>query len=1211
MSPSDENDFSLKISSPRRHSQLIAGLQDWFQLGLLSNTKITLTIRGKIDSPDFLSGLEILLERDLIDDITVKKLATKSLTCQLPEVLSVSPQPSPSPKPLSPPNPLQQLWHSLQAEFSVQWLLFLGVFMVIASSGVLVGSQWENFSPLGQYSVLFAYTLVFWGISIWVSRQGNLPLTARTLRLIPYLLLPLNFWALNEFNLNFFVSFFMAIGLTLIGFKLNSYFQQFPLLLTAYFALNYIHLAWSLSPLVLIYCSIAIVMGVLIYAPLEFQFSFPLIIYTWGVIFGRALFVAGIPFSQLSLGIGGIGLVIFWKRLLRHWQKVYFLAILGLGLFSISSVWFLIPYSFQTQLLAGINRLFDQPFYSLFSLFLFPYIIVIIAFSDWLHQQEKEELGFLGDAIALIGALFLVTISLIDPSLQTITLFNTSISLGVMTQRRKSLLPSPNFLTLKNLVNFTHFTALATLASGLNWLFPQLSLLIWGELMIALMVIEWGLMLITQKRNQFLIFRESAWYFGWGLAGLSYAFFWWNSSSLVLVWLVTPITLTLLATQSKNKQQLAKFSSANLLIAQLLMIKITLILGIVIPLLVSFTIAGGVMSVNTLYLKNTPSALITVGFYLGLAGVILQLISLPVSSWLISGGIILGFLWSFYYFFQHQETTWQKIYTKAVDYWGILLAGVLLLFLTWHSFQVYSNLAAFSSRILIAEGIVFSAITLRYFASYSVVALYALAWNLEIILAEIVGLIDADLINLAIVNLVLGIIFQQLGNWRQKTKNISLSCHWHLIPLLYGGFGTALRWETFSRGTGLLTLLLAIILLGIGRQRKQLKPLSYLALVGISVSAYETLFYQFSVFYEGAIGNRLILISALGITIIYSYRLLFKPLKTYLNFSTQELNRFTDSHWLISSLALLPASLVSPDNMLGLGTGILLVQYAIKQGRNVSSRLWQEIWIYAAFILGAGMYLYWVNIPLVPFLKESFVTWKGAIISAIAYFLYVLPWSNWGWLNRPWQNISLLLPISVILANPLNQNVLNYLFVGAFYLLPTLLKKQIRYSYLTIIILLLFSIRLGWEFGIVTPLGYAIAFGGSLLYVAQFDPMFRHQNNRSLRHFWRTIGAGMICLVAFLSDLETGLIAGGITLIITLMGLAMKVRAFLYMGTITFLLNATYQLGFLIFQYPFSKWIIGLFVGMGLIWLAATFETRRENIRTLMEHWLAKFNTWE
>jgi hypothetical protein len=96
-----------------------------------------------------------------------------------------------------------------------------------------------------------------------------------------------------------------------------------------------------------------------------------------------------------------------------------------------------------------------------------------------------------------------------------------------------------------------------------------------------------------------------------------------------------------------------------------------------------------------------------------------------------------------------------------------------------------------------------------------------------------------------------------------------------------------------------------------------------------------------------------------------------------------------------------------------------------------------------------------------------------------------------------------------------------------------------------------------------------------------------------------------------LSHLETGLIPGIISLIILLIGLAVKVRAFLYMGTITFLLNATYQLGILIFEYPLLKWMIGLAVGISLIWLAATFETRRQNVRALMENWLGQLNEWE
>jgi hypothetical protein len=59
------------------------------------------------------------------------------------------------------------------------------------------------------------------------------------------------------------------------------------------------------------------------------------------------------------------------------------------------------------------------------------------------------------------------------------------------------------------------------------------------------------------------------------------------------------------------------------------------------------------------------------------------------------------------------------------------------------------------------------------------------------------------------------------------------------------------------------------------------------------------------------------------------------------------------------------------------------------------------------------------------------------------------------------------------------------------------------------------------------------------------------------------------------------------------------------------LINAFYQLGILIFEYPFSKWVIGLLVGIAFIWIAATFETRREQITALLRHWMSELQTWD
>jgi len=87
------------------------------------------------------------------------------------------------------------------AELSVLWLLLLGVFMVVISSGVLAANFWEKFSSAGQYGVLWLYTLAFWGASFWSSQQPGLRLTSQALRLVTLLLVPMNFLAMDSLGL--------------------------------------------------------------------------------------------------------------------------------------------------------------------------------------------------------------------------------------------------------------------------------------------------------------------------------------------------------------------------------------------------------------------------------------------------------------------------------------------------------------------------------------------------------------------------------------------------------------------------------------------------------------------------------------------------------------------------------------------------------------------------------------------------------------------------------------------------------------------------------------------------------------------------------------------------------------------------------------------------------------------------------------------------
>lgn len=1217
MSSFDQNSFRLQLNVYQQHSQLVAGLQDWLELELLSDSEITLTIEGNIDSPQLLSGLEVWLQRGLIDEATVKKIAKTSLSCSIPEpkITSISKEIEPS-SPIKLPqrqNWLQQVWQSLQAELSVQWLLFLGVFMVIVSSGVLVASQWENFSSLGQYSVLFGYTLIFWGVSLFANRQGALPLTARALRVVTLLLLPINFWAVNEFELGLAISLLITIALTFILFMICDFYQGSSLLFLGYLGLSFCHLVWNISPLLIVYLTIISIIGIFIYYHGKYNFALMILFYGLGVIIFRALLVTRIPLYQLGLGIGMVIMTIFLARLIKHWRQFDLIALLCLGLFSLSSIWGLIPNNLKENIIITTTTTFDQPYYSVISLVFFPYLILIIGFSDWLYQHQKKHLGVTGEVITLMGIILLIGISFPNPALRTITLLNATISLSVMIWRRDFHLTYPNYFNRHILIYLTHLIGLITFWSSLKLIFPSLALELWGVIAVGVGIPEWGFSIVSKIQNKYVILGNSAWYLGLALAGLSYLLFWSSSSSLGIFWLFNPMALTLVATQAINQKNSANFSAVALFLVQPLIINIAINIESMIPILLTLGVSSITMLINTFYIPRISLSLVTVGFGVALEGIFLALINIEVTSWLISSSITIALLWGFYNRLYNQSSSLKKLYAQATDYWGIFLAGILLLILTLHSFSVYWEIVSFSPMILMTEGILFGGMSFRYFSSPSILALYALGWNLEIIMAEIVSLTDSSLINLAIVNLLLGIAIQLFGDYWGKRNQITLSRHWHIIPLLYGSLGTALRWGTFTRWTGLLTIALAVLLLGIGRRKDEFKPLLYVALVGISISAYETLFYQFSLFNEQSVNNSFILMSALGATIIYGYRLLSTAIKSFLNFSEQELKLVTHCHWLGSSLFLVIASFypMTETNFLGLATGIVLLQYSLLQGKKASSRYWGEGWIYATFILSARMYFYWVNLPLPELWVDLFTSWKGAIFSAIAYFLYTLPWDNWGWSKRPWQNLALLLPIIVILTNPLAQNTINYLFLATFYLVPTLLKRQVRYSYISLIVLAILSLKLGWDYNITYPLWYAFPVSGSILYFTQFDPLFRHGNNRSLRHLWRCFSVGVICLASFLSDLETGLITGGISLIFILIGLGIKIRAFLYVGTITFVLNATYQLGILIFEYPISKWIIGLLVGCGLIWLAATFETRRENIRTFIENWVGTLNRWE
>ena len=106
------------------------------------------------------------------------------------------------------------------------------------------------------------------------------------------------------------------------------------------------------------------------------------------------------------------------------------------------------------------------------------------------------------------------------------------------------------------------------------------------------------------------------------------------------------------------------------------------------------------------------------------------------------------------------------------------------------------------------------------------------------------------------------------------------------------------------------------------------------------------------------------------------------------------------------------------------------------------------------------------------------------------------------------------------------------------------------------------------------------------------------------------MGSSIICVTAlFYQDL--GIIPSAIGLSLIFIGLGLKIRAFLFAGTITLILTVIYQLIILVLTYSFLKWIVGLLAGVCLIIVAAGFEKQREHLTNRLQTHTKKLQNWQ
>ena len=523
--------------------------------------------------------------------------------------------------------------------------------------------------------------------------------------------------------------------------------------------------------------------------------------------------------------------------------------------------------------------------------------------------------------------------------------------------------------------------------------------------------------------------------------------------------------------------------------------------------------------------------------------------------------------------------------------------------------MVYWEFVQPSIAVIAAIAIVALSITYRYWPVPSNIAIYSLGWCLELLAAESLGFFSKSLLSLAIANIVLGLLAQLLGDWWQKTRTITRSQRVALdvMPLLYGALGASLRWGAFTGWTGFITLGLAISAIGVGRRRPEGKPLVYLALIGVSACGVEIVGYQVS---SLAVGDQLIALAALSMGIMYAYRLLTPWLIDYLHIGVSELKVCSNLHWLAGS-SLLMAAIAYPietNKLLAIGTGAFLSNYAISQGRHNPKPVFAETWVYLGLLEAAAIFVY-VLTRLPASLFDVVVLWLGAGATVLAYFFYFLPWANWGWLLRPWQNSAIVLPIAVSFLTAAEANPVSLCIAAGFYLFLARFNRQIRFTYFSAILINWLLLRWFGELALEDILWYASPPILSILYGAAVDPYLKKPEQKQFRHLLRIFAAGIFCAIVLRT--KDWPVTGAVSIGVMFAGLALRTRAFLYVGTCVFLVNAFYQMVILIKEDSLLKWIVGLLVGIGFIWIAATFETRRQQVAALLQHWLGELETWE
>ncbi|MBE9138893.1 hypothetical protein IQ254_17125 [Nodosilinea sp. LEGE 07088] len=1185
------------------------------------------------------------------------------------------PRPSPTQQRRTParsPAATSRWLNRLMGELSVVWLLGLGVFLVVLSSAVLAATQWARFNAAGQYLVLLTYTLVFWAAGLWCRQRPNLQLTAKTLQMTTLLLLPLNFWALDGLGIwpgaGFLVAAIAAILLTLAALQVLRQQESTPLEQANALGLAYLHIGWGLDPvpILAVYAGVlgstaamvygqrrqspgrrwsAIVIsaalglllmrGLTVAAPSAWgQFGLALGLYgatwvwlgqhrpptgpaaanpelsrdrtaRWGVTLGRGLLLGGWllaiadwRFQAFGVSLLGLGLRIQALGKLRRRRDL--LVAYGIAVQLAFVGWVLLPTPLRQTLLTPLARWSStgDSNWALLGISLLPYVVGMVALADRWFRRGLPQLGRFGDGIALGSSAMLTLLSVASGPVLVVNLIAAAITALVATRRRSPL--------AQWRIVVTYGLVLVSAVAAVENRWPALAIAGWLGVIVGLATLA----LVLSKALSGL-WGRSAWLYGVGLSALVYALLWGalvdpDFRTGVSLWgLVMPVVLALIGRHP----------------ASVLTTGIALVFTLGSPWtrLLGLGTATALTGANSVVYKRPVVAFLAVGFALGWVYSSLYDWGLDfpgqLADWgLVTGGLmaVLWVVWRWLAANAEGETpSLVALYRVTCDRWGHILAiGVLALstiaislyYLGWRAPQ--PSIVAVLATFLLALG-------LRYGGNLSPLAIYLAGWGIELLLAGLLVAQYPDPVTLAVPTLGLGAIALGLSAALVANRP-QVVAPLQTLTLGYAGLALALRLYTATAWTGWLVVGAALIILQVERRTRSALG-RWLALGLLSVGWYELVIYQLSQGPGGAAADALLVLAGVAALIMAVYRLAAGQLDRTLGLPQVELIVAAHLHWLIGSLLLLGGGIATgfgPATLgwLGLAIAAALLLYALSQGRLGATDAVQHAWVYAGLLELIG----WFALARSLFASLSvFDPWWGVVACGVAVPLYWLPWVDQGWPQRPWRVMAVAVPLGITLLTGGGDHIPTLWVLAGFYGWLAWHSGKIRVSYLS-------AACATWAIwawldthALRDSLAWVLPLGLVLIYIAQVDPAFKNPERKEQRHWLRGVASAIILLTALGAERWTGLPVGAMALGAIAAGLLLRTRAWLYVGTGIFLLNAFNQLVLLNAAFPFIKWIVGILVGIMLIWTAADVERRRDQWLQLTQRWGQDLDNWQ